>query len=481
MTKVLVTGATGFVGKRLIISLLEQGHEVYALCRIRGIAVFAEEHSHFHAIWGDLRNTDTHFPADIEVAYYLVHSMSEVKSDLISAEIEVAESFVYKLKGTHIRQIIYLGGIINAERKLSPHLTSRLKVEEVLCRSGIPTTILRASIIIGSGSASFEIIRDLCEKLPFMVAPRWVNSCTQPIAIQDVLFYLVHVLLNEKCYAKILDIGGEEILTFKDLLLQYSAFRGLKRYIIDVPVLTPYLSSLWLLFITSVRFSLCAYLVESMKNNSVVRLNEIQSIIPHTCLTFHKALELAFQNIAENEVVSTWMDAWDVEGINPSLENYIEVPKEGCLQDKKRVLIDDSKEAAIERIWQIGSNSGTYPWIWAWKLRGFIDKMAGGVGLNRGRKKEIHVGDSIDFWRVLHADKQKGNLILFAAMKLPGEAWLEFNVEKAENQWFLVQTATFRPKGLRGRLYWYVLVPFHMVIFARMAKALAVKPESKNS
>lgn len=477
MAKVLVTGATGFVGKRLIYSLLEQGHEVYALCRIKGTQVLSKPMPNLHHIWGDIREPKTlqSFPHDIDAAYYLVHSMSEIMSNLSQTEAEVAQNFVDGLKNTACQQIIYLGGIINDEKQLSPHLESRLLVEGVLQKSGIPTTILRASIIIGSGSASFEIIRDLCEKLPFMIAPKWLSTPCQPIAIQDVLFYLSGVLLNKECYNGIFDIGGPEIFSFKQLLLEYAAFRNLKRFILSVPVLTPKLSSLWLVFVTSVRFSICYYLVESIKTSSVCRLNGIQNILPHTCLPFKNALELAFQNIAQNEVVSTWMDSWELEGTNPSINTFIEVPVDGCLKDEQRYVVSDSHEAARKRIWSIGGNTGYYSLNWAWKLRGLIDQMIGGVGLNRGRRSptEIEVGDSIDFWRVLRADKEHAHLILFAGMKVPGEAWLEFKLEPSNDKWILVQTATFRPKGIFGRLYWYAMLPFHYIIFRKMAKTLA--------
>lgn len=477
MAKVLVSGASGFVGKRLILNLLEQGHEIYALCRVKGTTLFPEQRANLHYIWGDLRNDETldAIPSDIEAAYYLVHSMAEIVSDLSKVELQVAEQFVKGLKRTRAEQIIYLGGIINDEKNLSPHLQSRLLVEKILKQSGIKFTILRASIIIGSGSASFEIIRDLCEKLPFMIAPKWVNTACQPIAIRDVIFYLAAVLLNKACYNRTFDIGGPEVLTFKDLLLQYAKFRHLKRWIISVPVLTPRLSSFWLVFITSVRFSICFYLVESMKISSIQKLEGVKKIIPHTCLTYTQALELAFQRIAQNEVVSTWMDAWDIKDIDPSIEKYVEVPKEGCLKDVRKVLVKDTKEDAIQRIWCIGGKTGYYSVDWAWKLRGFIDKLIGGVGLNRGRRhpSEIHIGDSIDFWRVLRADKENGDLIFFSNMKVPGEAWLEFKLEKKENGWMVVQTATFRPRGILGRLYWYMLYPFHLVIFQKMAKSLA--------
>ncbi len=479
MTKILITGASGFVGKRLIVHLLNQGHEIYALCRIKGTKVFSKEMPNLHYIWGDLRNPETlqDFPKDIEVAYYLVHSMSEIVGNLVNTEIEVVQHFLHGIKNSEIKQIIYLGGIINDEKKLSPHLKSRLLVEQTLKQSGIPCTILRASIIIGAGSASFEIIRDLCEKLPIMVAPKWIKSLCQPISIRDVLFYLSSVLLNEKCINETFDIGGPEVFTFKELLLGYAKFRNLKRWIINVPVLTPRLSSYWLVFITSVRYSLCSYLVESMKTNTVVQLNGIQRIIPHSCLTYIESLELTFQKISQNEVISTWMDAWEISEEDPNIENYLQIPDEQCLKDERKALVKDSKAAAIERIWRIGGDTGYYALDWAWHLRGLFDQMIGGVGLNRGRRhpSEIEAGDSIDFWRVVLADKGKGHLILFAGMKVPGEAWLQFKFEEENDQLFLIQTATFRPKGLLGRLYWYSLIPFHFFIFRKMAKALAGK------
>ncbi len=477
MAKILVTGATGFVGKRLILSLLAQGHEVYALCRIKGTRVFVEDKPNLYSIWGDLRNPETisNIPIEIDAAYYLVHSMTEIVNDLTKVELEVAEQFIKGLRKTKVKQIIYLGGIINDENRLSPHLRSRLLVEQVLKQGSIPVTILRASIIIGSGSASFEIIRDLCEKLPIMIAPKWVNTLCQPIAIRDVIFYLSNVLLNPKCYGKIFDIGGPDVLTFKDLLLQYSKFRKLKRFIIEVPVLTPHLSSFWLILITSVRFSLCAYLVESMKVSSIVKLREIEAIIPHPCLKFTEALALAFQKIGQNEIVSTWMDSWEVEDKDPNINNYIEVPKNGCLKDEQIVVIRDSREATIERIWSIGGAKGYYSFDWAWQLRGFVDRLFGGIGLNRGRRHptEIQVGDSIDFWRVLRADKEEADLVLFSVMKVPGEAWLEFKLERKGDRWVLVQVATFRPRGILGRLYWYLLWPIHFFIFRKMASGMA--------
>jgi uncharacterized protein YbjT (DUF2867 family) len=475
MSKILVTGATGFIGKRLIYQLLEQGHEVYALSRIRGVGLQPLKHPHLHILWGDLKEPFgmDPFPNDIDVAYYLIHSMAEKIENLLMVETNTAQNFVNAIDKTSCKQIIYLGGIIDKKGKLSEHLQSRLNVENVLKKAKAALTVLRASIIIGAGSASFEIIRDLVEKLPFMVAPRWVNSRCQPIAVIDVLYYLSRAAVNTETYGKTYDIGGPEVMTFKEVLLRYAKFRKLKRYILHIPCLTPKLSSYWLVFITSVRYSLCSYLVDSMKHDSCCLNISIQQVLPHICITYEEALKIAFLKISQNEVMSTWMDAWLINTSNPDINKYIEVPQEGCLKDRQIMPISIPTEEVISRLWGIGGKNGWYGVNWAWKLRGLLDQLVGGIGLNRGRRHpmEIAVGDAIDFWRVVKADKCNGHLILYAEMKLPGEAWLEFKLE-GEN---LLQTATFRPKGLFGRFYWYLLFPFHFFIFKKMAKSLAQK------
>lgn len=477
MAKVLVTGATGFIGRRLIHLLLQHGHIVYALVRIKGAELFSSELPNLHLLYGDLRdgNALKDLPGDIDAAYYLMHSMSDISSGLLATEKLVAENFVAAVKKTTITQLIYLGGIID-ETKLSPHLAARKMVEVILSSSQIPTTILRASIIIGAGSASFEIIRDLVEKLPVMIAPKWVSNECQPIAVYDVLFYLEQVLLNKECFSKTFDIGGPDVLTFKEALLRFAKMRGLKRAIIGVPVLTPRLSSYWLVLITSVPFSLASYLVQSMEAKSACHENSIQEIVPHSCLTYEEAIKRAFEKTAQNEVTSTWMDSWDVVEDDPDIQKYIQVPKEGILSDKQVVKLTVAFDTAIEKIWTIGGNNGWYCYEWAWNIRGYLDKFVGGVGRNRGRRHpiELLVGDSIDFWRVLKADKLSGHLILYAEMKLPGEAWLEFKIEPCSPDGYrLLQTATFRPKGLLGRLYWYLLLPFHFFIFGKMARSIA--------
>jgi uncharacterized protein YbjT (DUF2867 family) len=471
MKKILVTGASGFIGKRLIYKLLEEDYEVYALLRTAQTKLPKPNLGVLNIIEGDLSDSSLieKIPKDLDAAYFLVHAMSDKFEDLSKRELALTENFLKALENSTCSQIIFLSGIIEDENHISDHLKSRLMVEKRLHASKIPFTTLRASIIIGSGSASFEIIRDLTEKLPIMVAPKWVMNYCQPIAIRDVLFYLTEVLLNEKCFGKTFDIGGPEAMRFKDVLKRYAQFRKLKRYIINVPVLTPKLSSYWLVFITSVKYSLCRHLVESMKHNSRKLNSEIDQILPHSCITYEEALDMAFQKISQNEVISSWMDAWDLK--KPILD--ASVPSEGCLKDEQIVPILLPIDEVKKRIWTIGGDSGWYAMDWAWRLRGFFDKIIGGAGLKRGRRDsdDLSVGDAVDFWRVLLVDEEKIHLILYAEMKLPGEAWLEFEV--VEGKSMLRQTATFRPKGLFGHLYWYVMMPFHYFIFRNMANYIA--------
>lgn len=475
MAKILVAGSTGFIGKRLVFRLLDQGNDVYALTRIKGIELQLSNPSHFHSIVGDLRDPAGigPFPCGIDAAYYLVHSMGGVVDNLVEEEERVAQNFISTIEQTNCKQIIYLGGIIEDEKLLSPHLRSRLVVEKVLQRSRIPCTILRSSIIIGDGSASFEIIRDLVEKLPLMIAPKWVKCQCQPIAIRDVLFYLSGVMLTPSCFGQTYDIGGPEPMTFKEVLLRYARLRKLRRYIIDVPLLTPRLSSYWLVLITAVPFSICRHLVESMKQNTRKLNRAIDAVLPHACLSYEESIHLAFQKIAQNDIISTWMDAWDLKAISADVHEYIKVPQWGCLHDVTLCPITIPVNEAQRRIWNIGGEQGWYSLNWAWRLRGLIDQLAGGKGFNRGRRDpcKLQVGDSIDFWRVILADEKKRHLILYAEMKLPGEAWLEFEID--EKQGLLRQTATFRPKGIWGRVYWYLMLPFHCIIFRNMAKTIS--------
>jgi uncharacterized protein YbjT (DUF2867 family) len=474
--KILLTGANGYIGTRLLPLLLEDGHEV--ICMVRDKRRFAEESDfgkQVKIITGDLLKPETldTVPQDIDAAYYLVHSMSTSSKDFSDLELSSAKNFVTALRRTSCKQVIYLTGIVNDD-DLSKHLSSRLSVEKELVESGISHTILRAAIIIGSGSASFEIIRDLTEKLPVMVAPKWVRTLCQPIGIRDVLAYLNGVLLQEKAYNQTFDIGGPDVLTYKGMMLQYAKSRKLKRWIITVPVLTPKLSSLWLNLVTSVPYALARSLVDSMKNEVVCRDNRIKEIVPRECVSYMESLKLAFEKIEQNSIVSSWKDALNRGYLDSTFMDQVKVPLKGTLEYKVKMPFEREAEEVFENIWGIGGSRGWYYLDWLWSLRGFLDKIFGGVGTRRGRTSNValQAGDVLDFWRVLLADKKNKRLLLYAEMKVPGEAWLEFKILNFHGKNYLSQIATFRPSGLWGRAYWYAMLPFHLVLFGGMAKKI---------
>ena len=469
--KILLTGATGYIGQRLLPVLVNQGH--YVVCCVRDKQRFNPGKSllpFIEAIEADLLEPETlaTLPPDLDAAYYLVHSMS-ISKDYQSLEVQSADNFVKAVKKTQIKQVIYLSGIVN-DQTLSQHLNSRKLVEAHLQKGSYHLTTLRAGIIIGSGSASFEIIRDLVEKLPVMIAPKWLNTRCQPIAISDVIYLLAECLGNKATYDKNFDIGGPDILTYKQMLLGYARVRKLGRKIFMVPVMTPRLSSYWLYFVTSTSYKLASALVDSMKIEVVCRDSEINDILDLKPLGYEQALQKALSKIERNEIISSWKDSFVSGGLNFNTSDFLKVPDFGCFKDLRTANISD-RTSCIQRIWRIGGNTGWYYASWLWELRGFIDKIFGGVGLRRGRthETELHVGDAIDFWRVLYANKEEGRLLLFAEMKLPGEAWLEFKIENQQ----LIQTATFRPKGILGRLYWFGIYPFHGLIFGGMVRHLS--------
>ncbi len=468
--KILLTGATGYIGKRLLPVLVEAGHEV--VCCVRDLRRFTPPSTfkdRISAIEVDLLDEEslTKIPGDIDAAYYLVHSMSASR-DYQALEKTSATNFRKALSSTNAQQVIYLSGIVN-ESQLSKHLSSRKDVETELGKGSYSLTTLRAGIIIGSGSASFEIIRDLVEKLPIMIAPRWLKTKCQPIGVTDVIAFLSKSLFNQATYNQNFDIGGPDVLSYKEMLLGFANSRNLKRTILVVPVMTPRLSSYWLYFVTSTSYKLAVSLVNSMKVEVVCRDNRINSLLGIEPLSYEEALARAFDKIENNAIMSSWKDSYASSGINFNISEFIKVPTFGCFIDKRTRRIDDL-EKCLNKIWSIGGETGWYYANWLWRLRGLLDKIVGGVGLRRGRTNltSINAGDTVDFWRVLYADKDEGRLLLFAEMKLPGEAWLEFKVVGDE----LEQTATFRPLGLLGRLYWYSVLPFHGVIFSGMLKRL---------
>ncbi len=473
--RILLTGLTGYIGKRLLPVLLEEGHEVVSLVRDRSrVRESLKNITNHLLIEADLldRNSLDNIPENIDVAFYLVHSMSATQSGFRELEEQSAKNFVDAIDQTSTKQIIYLSGISNSDQ-LSSHLESRKQVEKILMKAQSAYTILRAGIIVGSGSASFEIMRDLVEKLPVMVTPRWLNTKCQPIATANVTGYLSGAIMRQKTFNRTFDIGGEEILTYKEMLLQFAEVRKLRRAIYILPVMTPRLSSYWLYFITSTSYNLAVNLVNSMKIEVVCAENSIRDIIDLDLISYRDSIRRAFERIEQNLVHSSWKDAMIAGNRNINLEAFIEVPRFGCFRDVKSVKIDRDPDDVTKNIWSIGGKRGWYYGNLLWRLRGFIDKVAGGVGLRRGRTNlsDIQPGDALDFWRVLIANREQSWLLLYAEMKVPGEAWLEFRITRNPEP-VLVQTATFRPKGLIGRLYWYAMLPAHLFIFRGMARSI---------
>jgi uncharacterized protein YbjT (DUF2867 family) len=461
--KILLTGANGYIGKRLLPELVKDGHHV--VCCVRDKNRFNPPASLIKSIdiiEADFLNKSSleRIPHDIDGAYYLMHSMSTT-SDYEKLELHSAENFRHIISNTKATHAIYLSGIIN-EATLSKHLSSRKAVEDELAKGSYHFTTLRAGIIIGSGSASFEIIRDLVEKLPVMVTPKWLNTKCQPIGVGDVIRFLSTTLFNETTFGKNFDIGGPDIISYKEMLMGYAKVRGLDRRIMIVPVMTPKLSSYWLYFVTSTSYKLATALVSSMKVEVICRNNDLDKILKIVPVGYEEALQKTLLKIEGQQIVSSWKDSLISGTLLLKLSDFINVPTHGCFIDQRSKPISN-RNTTLNRIWRIGGETGWYYADWLWKIRGFIDQIYGGVGLRRGRSNttRLSAGDAIDFWRVLFANKEEGRLLLFAEMKLPGEAWLEFKII-GETLW---QTATFRPKGLSGRFYWYAVYPFHGIIF----------------
>ncbi len=470
--KILVTGATGYIGKRLIPLLLNEGHTV--VCAVRDKERAQKSfiiHKKAIISEADFLKPETlaNLPTDIDIAYYLIHSMSNSSTEFHSLEEKCAQNFKSFMETTSVKQVIYLSGITN-DTKLSKHLLSRKNVELILASKKYALTTFKAGIIVGSGSSSFEIIRDLVEKLPIMVAPKWLHTKTQPLSIRDVLAFLQKAKGNEQLYNKSYDIFGPEILTYKQMLLEFAKIRGLKRTIITIPIMTPKLSSYWLYFVTSTSYKLASSLVNSMGIEIIGNPSNINQLLDVQPMSYKSAVKNAFEKIEQNSIVSSWKDSFISGILKDDVHNYINVPTYGCFTDKKQLPITNLEET-LTKIWSIGGKNGWYYGTFLWKLRGYLDKFFGGIGLRRGRTHptELNIGDSLDFWRVIYANKSAGKLLLYAEMKLPGEAWLEFKIENNT----LYQTATFRPHGLAGRLYWYAVTPFHWFVFNGMISKLA--------
>jgi len=471
--KILITGVTGYIGKRLAHNLVKMGHEI--VCCVRDIdrvslrPSIIEKVTFLEIDFLDPIDLAT-LPMDIDGAFYLIHSMTESAKKFSDLEALAAENFRIYMNASSVKHVVYLSGITNSEN-LSKHLSSRKNVEDILTAGSYNYTILRAGIIVGSGSASFEIIRDLAEKMPLMLAPKWALTKSHPIAIRNVIDFLSHTIFEESCINKRYDIGGPDILTYKDMLLQYAKVRGLKRWIIPFPIVTSRFSAYWLFFVTSVSYKLATNLVDSMKVEVIGKKNNLARQFGITLIPYKEAISMAFTRIEQNQVLSSWKDTMSSGRLSEELHEFINVPQFGVYRDVQEESISDVS-SVMERIWSIGGETGWYYATWIWNIRGFLDQMAGGIGTRRGRTNlnEIHAGDALDFWRVLLADNEKHRLLLYAEMRLPGEAWLEFSITK-ENK--LRQVAIYRPKGVLGRWYWYILMPFHFFIFKGMARRIA--------
>jgi uncharacterized protein YbjT (DUF2867 family) len=446
--KILLTGASGYIGSHLLEVLLKSGHEVYCPGRTSPNAADSYKNCHFVSHdFSESRSLSLELK-NVDVAYYLMHSMKGNVKGFEEMEKRVAENFVHAVRPLHPKQIIYLSGLTHTEN-LSPHFKSRYKVEDILKNSGIPYTIIQASIIIGAGSASFEIIRDLVEKLPVMIAPKWLKTRSQPVSINDVIYYLDALKLQDDFYERTLEAAGPDVVSYKELLKTYARVRKLRRRIFIVPVMTPRLSSYWLYFVTSTNYALAVNLVDSMKIESISQKNLLGNILQHEPETLRQALKSALH-------------------VPPA-----KLPEYAVYRDsRKKAFLKENNKEVKRRVFAIGGENGWYYANWLWRLRAAIDRLLGGKGMGSGRmvSNPVVPGDTIDFWRVEDASVQKGRLLLRAEMRLPGDAWLEFRMDDTRN--VLYQTAVFRPKGLMGRLYWLLVLPFHAIIFRGLIKKL---------
>jgi uncharacterized protein YbjT (DUF2867 family) len=431
-------------------------------------------HEAVEVVAGDCLRPDSLRAAahDIDAAYYLVHSMG-AGTHFESRDLEAAGNFGAACRNAAVRRIVYLGGLGDPETDLSHHLRSRQDTGEALRQSGVPLTEFRAAVIVGSGSLSFEIIRYLTERLPVMICPRWLFTRVQPIAVRNVLDYLVAALATPDSAGKVLEIGGTQVMTYRDLLLGYARARGLKRWIIPVPVLTPRLSSYWVHLVTPVPAAIARPLIQGLRNDVVVRHPEALQLFPGIeLLDYPKALELALEKLDSGQVITAWSDA--LASSQGDRAPVMLATREGAVLEQRQLTTAAPVSAVFQSFAGLGGDRGWLYMDWAWAIRGGLDRLLGGVGLRRGRRHpaDLRPGDALDFWRVEAVEKDH-LLRLRAEMKVPGHAWLEFRADpEASGQTRFRQTAFFVPKGASGWLYWYSLYPIHALIFSGMARAI---------
>ena len=476
---VLVTGATGYIGGRLVGRLLNAGYKVRTLVRDPQRLQGRPWADHVEAVQGDVLDLNTLHSAMVGVhaAYYLIHSMRD-GADFHYRDLLAAHNFGVAARDARLQRIIYLGGLGEPDTSLSPHLRSRQQTGAALRDSGVQVTEFRAAVIVGSGGVSFEMIRYLAERAPVMLCPRLVKTRIQPISIRDVLQYLVATLDTPQSAGKIVEIGGPEVMTYRKMLMEYAAVRGLRRRMILVPVLTSGLFARLVHYLTPVPLSLARPLIEGLRNEVVVRDDTAHRLFPDIQpMTYRQAVQRALTRLDAHQVETTWSDALvsSQGGTSP----VVLTTHEGMIIERRQRIIAAPPAPIFRAFTGLGGERGWLYFNWVWHLRGIADRMVGGVGSRRGRRHadDVRVGDALDYWRV-EAVEQDRFLLLHAEIKVPGRAWLEFKVEPiggGESQLF--QTAFFAPKGLSGLLYWYVLYPIHNLIFSGLIRELAHRAE----
>ena len=477
--KILLTGATGYVGGRLLARLESLGKSVRCMARTpeylkprvgEETEVVAGDALDFESLEGVFEGVIT--------AYYLIHSMGS-NGAFEDADRKAAENFSRAAKDAGVQRIIYLGGLGDSAQELSAHLKSRQETGKVLSESGVPTLEFRASIVIGAGSLSFEMIRSLVQKLPIMTTPKWVYVQAQPIAISDLLDYLTQALDVDLDGSEIYEIGGSDVVTYADLMQEYAQQRGLKRRIIPVPFLTPKLSSLWLGLVTPLFARIGKKLIDSLRHPTIVRDHSAREVFDVTPKGASAAIKEALEEESQGFITSRWSDSVSIGDSSPQWGG---VRFGTRLVDARSVTVATSTENAFAPIQRIGGESGWYFATWLWQLRGALDLLIGGVGMRRGRRHptEILPGDVLDFWRVERFEPNQ-LLRLKAEMKLPGRAWLELEVKEVDGETTIHQTAIFDPVGLGGLLYWYGVYPLHQIIFSGMLRALERKALEESS
>lgn len=471
--RILLTGATGYVGGRLLPLLLKRGFQVRCLAR-RPEALRSEVHPDVEVAAGDvLERTALDQPLQgIDTAIYLIHSMGAT-GDFEAEDRQAAENFAHAATAAGVRRIVYLGGLGEDSPDLSKHLRSRQEVGRILRSSSAEVIELRASIVIGSGSLSYELVRALVERLPIMICPRWVRARAQPIAIEDLLEYLVAAIDVEAGGSRVFEIGGPEQVSYGDIMREYARQRGLRRWMIPVPVLTPYLSSLWLGLVTPIYARVGSKLVSSLRNPTVVADDSAREVFTIEPRGLTAAISRALVNEDRKFALTRWSDALASSGKPQEWGGAVFGSR---IVDSRTAQVGAPTSKAFAPIQQIGGNRGWYYGSWLWRLRGFLDLLAGGIGVRRGRRHpvELRVGDTLDFWRV--EKFEPGRLLrLRAEMKVPGRAWLEFDVDQGDDgrQSVIRQTAVFDPHGFLGLAYWYVLYPLHNLVFAGMLRNIA--------